>query len=84
MESNAPVGTNNTFFHSPVKISGITTGKIVDYGIHDSLNMGAAMAPAAADTIAAHFADFVSKPEEYDRIPTEIGTVSPRWQNDWM
>ena len=59
-----------------VKISGITTGKIVDYGIHDSLNMGAAMAPAAADTIAAHFADFGSKPEEYDRIITgDLGTV---------
>lgn len=59
-----------------VKISGITTGKIVDYGIHDSLNMGAAMAPAAADTIAAHFMDFGSKPEEYDRIITgDLGTV---------
>ena len=59
-----------------VKISGITTGKIVDYGIHDSLNMGAAMAPAAADTIAAHFTDFGSKPEEYDRIITgDLGTV---------
>ena len=59
-----------------VKISGITTGKIVDYGIHDSLNMGAAMAPAAADTIAAHFTDFGSKPQEYDRIITgDLGTV---------
>lgn len=59
-----------------VKISGITTGKIVDYGIHDSLNMGAAMAPAAADTIAAHFTDFGSRPEEYDRIITgDLGTV---------
>ena len=51
-------------------------GKIVDYGIHDSLNMGAAMAPAAADTIAAHFTDFGSRPEEYDRIITgDLGTV---------
>ena len=32
-------------------ITGITTGKIIDYGIKDSMNMGAAMAPAAADTI---------------------------------
>ena len=30
-------------------ISGITTGKVVDYGIKDSMHMGAAMAPAAAD-----------------------------------
>ena len=62
-----------------VKISGITTGKIVDYGIHDSLNMGAAMAPAAADTIAAHFTDFGSRPEEYDRIITgDLGTVGQK------
>ena len=31
------------------KITGVTTGKIVDYGITDSMNMGAAMAPAACD-----------------------------------
>ena len=33
---------------SSIRISGITTGKIVDYGIKDSMNMGAAMAPAIA------------------------------------
>ena len=33
------------------RITGITTGKVVDYGIKDSMNMGAAMAPAACDTI---------------------------------
>lgn len=34
------------------------------------------MAPAAADTIAAHFTDFGSRPEEYDRIITgDLGTV---------
>lgn len=61
---------------SHVKIAGITTGKIVDYGIHDSLNMGAAMAPAACDTIAAHFEDFGSSPQEYDRIITgDLGYV---------
>ena len=36
-----------------IKITGITTGKMVDYGVKDSMNMGAAMAPAAADTIYA-------------------------------
>ena len=35
-----------------VKITGITVGKIVDYGLKDSQNMGACMAPAACDTIA--------------------------------
>ena len=38
-------------------ITGITTGKIIDYGIKDSMNMGAAMAPAAADTICQNLKD---------------------------
>jgi stage V sporulation protein AD len=57
-------------------ISGITTGKIVDYGIKDSMNMGAAMAPAACDLIATHFEDFGRKPTDYDKIITgDLGTV---------
>ena len=38
-----------------IVITGITTGKIVDYGIKDSMNMGAAMAPAAFETIKQNF-----------------------------
>lgn len=38
-------------------ITNITTGKIVDMGIKDSNNMGAAMAPAALDTLITHFND---------------------------
>ena len=58
------------------KITGITTGKIVDFGIKDSMNMGAAMAPAACDLIYRHFQDFSSKPEDYDHIITgDLGTV---------
>ncbi len=61
---------------SSIRITGITTGKIVDYGIKDSMNMGAAMAPAAADTICQHFADFGTKPQDYDRIVTgDLGAV---------
>lgn len=57
-------------------IRGITTGKIVDYGIKDSLNMGACMAPAAASTIYQHFMDFSSTPKDYDRIFTgDLGKV---------
>ena len=41
----------------PVKIQGITTGKIVDYGMEDPMNMGACMAPAAAEVIYQHFVD---------------------------
>ena len=59
-----------------VKITGITTGKMMDYGIKDSMNMGAAMAPAAADTIYQHFQDFERTPEDYDLIVTgDLGVV---------
>jgi stage V sporulation protein AD len=57
-------------------IRGVTTGKIVDYGIRDSMNMGAAMAPAACELIATHLSDFGRQPSDYDRIVTgDLGTV---------
>jgi len=57
-------------------ISGITTGKIVDYGVKDSMNMGACMAPAAAEIIMQHMKDFNAKPEDYDAIITgDLGVV---------
>ena len=61
---------------SPVKVTGFTTGRIVDYGVKDSMNMGAAMAPAACETIETHFKDFGINPKEYDKIITgDLGTV---------
>lgn len=47
-----------------------TIGTIVDAGIKDANNMGAAMAPAAFETLRAHFDDFHCAPEEYDLIVT--------------
>ena len=59
-----------------VKISGITTGKIIDYGVKDSLNMGACMAPSAADTIYQNFMDFDRGPQDYDKIITgDLGSI---------
>ena len=61
---------------SHVRISGVTVGKIVDYGLKDSQNMGACMAPAAADTIAQNLQDIGRKVEDYDRIVTgDLGYV---------
>lgn len=61
---------------SHVRISGVTVGKIVDYGLKDSQNMGACMAPAAMDTILMNLQDFNRSPEEYDRIITgDLGAV---------
>lgn len=47
-----------------------TIGTIVDAGIKDANNMGAAMAPAAFETIRTHFEDFHCTPEDYDLIVT--------------
>lgn len=61
------------------QIDGITIGKIVDYGIRDSMNMGACMAPAAADTIRQHLEDFGRTPEDYDKIITgDLGSVGQK------
>ena len=58
------------------RITGITTGSIVDYGIKDSMNMGAAMAPACSQLIWQHLADFNRVPEDYDAIVTgDLGVV---------
>ena len=58
------------------RITGITTGKIVDYGIKDSMNMGAVMAPAASELIGQHMEDFGRSPEDYDAIITgDLGLV---------
>ena len=52
------------------RVTHVTTGKIVDKGIRDPANMGAAMAPAAYDTIRAHFSETGRKPSDYDLIAT--------------
>ena len=58
------------------KITAVTPGRIVDYGLKDSMNMGMCMAPAAADVIYSHLKDFNRKPEYYDKIITgDLGHV---------
>ena len=52
------------------KITACTVGTVTDLGIKDANNMGAAMAPAAYDTICAHFKDLNTGPEDFDLIVT--------------
>lgn len=60
-------------------VTAITPGKIVDYGIKDSFNMGCAMAPAAAATIGNHLKDMGRKPDDYDAIVTgDLGLIGSR------
>lgn len=52
------------------KITACTVGSVVDLGISDANNMGAAMAPAALTTIRAHFQDLSLTADDYDLIIT--------------
>lgn len=54
----------------------VTPGRIVDAGITDANNMGAAMAPAACDTLTAHFRDTGRTPAYYDAVITgDLGLI---------
>lgn len=67
------------------RVEQVTNGKIVDMGITDANNMGAAMAPAAADTLAAHFKDTNKQPSDYDLILTgDLGSVGSSILMDMM
>ncbi|MFT8872437.1 MAG: stage V sporulation protein AD [Sporolactobacillus sp.] len=53
-----------------VRVCEATIGRVIDWGIGDPNNLGAAMAPAAADTIWRHFQDTGRTPDAYDLIVT--------------
>lgn len=58
------------------KISEFCPGTIIDMGISDINNMGAAMAPAAADTLKKYFRDTKTSPDSYDLILTgDLGSI---------
>lgn len=66
-------------------ITGLTIGKIMDFGLKDSMNMGACMAPAACDTIYQHLMDFGRLPSDYDKIITgDLGSVGRKVLLDMM
>ena len=70
---------NTKSYFSNIRITGVTVGKIVDYGLKDSQNMGACMAPAAADTIYQSLVDFEREPKDFDRIITgDLGAVGQK------
>lgn len=60
-------------------VDAVTIGRITDLGIKDANNMGAAMAPAAANTIADFLKDTSSSPSDFDMILTgDLGKVGSR------
>ena len=61
---------------APLAVTAVTCGRIVDLGITDANNMGAAMAPAAFDTLQAHFAATGTAPADYDLVLTgDLGVL---------
>ncbi len=61
---------------APVRITHVCFGKVCDLGITDANNMGAAMAPAAHDTLRTLMSDTGTRPEDYDGIFTgDLGQV---------
>ena len=66
--SGAVVVTNQP--QPGVKITRVTVGVVKDKGIKDANNMGAAMAPAAYESLKAHFEDTGLGPDHYDLIAT--------------
>ena len=59
-----------------IYLNAVTLGKIVDLGIKDANNMGAAMAPSAAETILTFFNDTNTTPSDYDALFTgDLGEI---------
>ena len=64
-------------------VESVTIGTIIDHGIKDANNMGAAMAPAAYHTIKAHFEDLSLTPKDYDLIVTgDLGVLGSQIVRD--
>lgn len=70
---------------SRIRISAVTFGKVIDFGIADVNNMGAAMAPAAHDTIKTHIKNLNRKVADYDFIATgDLGKLGSEILIDLM
>ena len=71
--ADAPAETSR---YRHIRVTAATVGTVIDLGINDIANMGAAMAPAACDTILRHLTDTQREPQDFDRIVTgDLGTL---------
>jgi stage V sporulation protein AD len=67
------------------RVTSATIGRVVDMGLSDPFNMGGAMAPAAVDTLQAHFRDLEISPSYYDLIATgDLGQVGHKIAGDLL
>lgn len=74
--AGAAVLTDNPDKQGKIVTTSATIGKVIDMGLTDPFNMGGAMAPAAADTILAHFKELNVDPSYYDLVVTgDLGRI---------
>ena len=67
------------------RVTSVTFGKVVDWGVNDVNNMGAAMAPAARNTMLSHFRNTNTSPKDYDLILTgDLGKLGSEILVDLM
>lgn len=67
------------------RVTMATFGKVIDWGVIDVNNMGAAMAPSAMDTMLAHFENTKTSPDDYDLIVTgDLGKLGSEILIDLM
>jgi stage V sporulation protein AD len=67
------------------RVTSATIGRVIDMGLSDPFNMGGAMAPAAVDTIEAHFRDLNIEPSYYDLIATgDLGKIGHQIAGDLL
>ena len=65
------------------KVTSATIGRVIDFGVTDVNNMGAAMAPAAADTLYTHFTETGKTPTDYDLIVSgDLGALGSKILKD--
>lgn len=70
------VGNGQIQSQSKINVTAATIGRVLDFGVADPFNMGAAMAPAAADTLINHFKDLNIDTDYYDLVLTgDLGKV---------
>ncbi len=68
-----------------ITVNRITLGSVIDFLVTDANNMGAAMAPAAADTLSHYFEDTSTVPDDYDMILSgDLGSVGASILKDML
>lgn len=79
------IGTQQPKQGAKITVQAVTFGRIADLGIKDAANMGAAMAPAAAQTLTDFLKDTGASPQDFDLILTgDLGLVGSELMEELM